>query len=187
MWGMKPSTKRMLSILAAIILLIASVFVYTSLIKPEYKEISAMRDKSATLNQTYNNYESLNKKFQEIFAQYQNLGDLEKQLSMILPSKIDAAYAASQIAGIAQKNKSNLLSLTTRQLAIRPGVGTVKGIGTLRMEAKLVGNYEDFKMFLKDMESNIMISDLVSLRIEKQKAGDGILYTLTIDAYYQAE
>jgi len=185
---MKPSTKRMLSILVAIILLIASVFVYTSLIKPEYKEISAMRDRTATLSQTYNNYESFNKKFQEIFAQYQNLGDLENQLSMILPSKIDAAYAANQISGIAQKNKSNLLSFTTRQLAIKPGIGTVKGIGTLRMEAKLSGSYEDFKMFLRDIESNIMISDLVSLRIERQRGGGGgILYTLMIDTYYQAE
>ena len=185
---MKSSTKRILNILLAMVLLAAAVFVYTYMIKPIYAEISGLRDKSATLNQTLNNYEGLNAKFQEIFAQYQNLGDLEKQLSMIFPSKLDAAYAASQISGITQKNKLDLMSLSTRQLAIRPGTNSVKGIGTLRMEIKLAGEYADFQNFIKDMESNIMISELVSLRIEKQKVGkSSILYTLTTDAFYQAE
>ncbi len=185
---MKASTKRMISIVASIFLLIVSVFIYNSLIKPAYGEIFELRNRTATLEQTYNNYESLNKKFQEIFAQYQNLGDLEKQLSMILPSKLDTAYAAGQISGIASKNKINFLSLTARQLAIKPGSGPVKGIGVLRMEAKLSGAYENFKMFSKDMETNIMISDLVNLRIEKAKGvGSEPLYAITIDTYYQAE
>jgi Tfp pilus assembly protein PilO len=184
----KSSTKRILSILLAIVLLVASVFVYIYMIKPIYGEVSALRDKVVALNQTLDNYEGLNKKFQEIFTQYQNLGDLEKQLSMIFPSKLDAAYAVSQVSGIAKKNRLEFLSLTTRQLAVKPGVGPVKGIGTLRMEIKLAGAYEDFKNFLKDTETNIMLSELVNLRIEKQKVGKSeTLYTLTIDAYYQAE
>lgn len=174
--------------MAAIFLLIASVLVYNYFIKPSYAEIKELRNRTATLEQTYGNYDSLNKKFQDIFAQYQNLGDLEKQLSMFFPSKFDTSYAVSQIFGIANNNKLNLLSLTTKQLAIRPGVGPVKGIGVLRIESKLAGSYEDFKKFMADMETNIMISDLVSLRIERARVmGSELVYTITIDAYYQAD
>lgn len=185
---MKSSSKRMLSILSAIFLLIASVFIYVYMIKPIYGETTNLRDKAAVLNQTLVNYESLNKKFQEIFAQYQNLGDLEKQLSLIIPSKFDTAYAIEQITGIAKKNKLEISSLAAKQLAIKPGIGLVKGIGVLRIEAKLSGNYENFKEFIKDMETNIMVSDLVNLGIEKQISEKvGNIYALTIDTYYQAE
>ena len=185
---MKASTKRMLSILLAILFLIGAVFIYSYLIKPAYGEVLNLRTKKLTLSQTFNNYDSLNKKFKDLFAGYQNLGDLNKQLSMILPSKFDAAYVSGQISGLAEQNGLILQALNIKQLAIKPAkMKFAKGLGILKVDAKLSGSYENFKTFLNGIETNIMISDINNFKIENQAGAQNLIFTVSINAYYQAE
>lgn len=185
---MKSSTKRMLSILSAISFLIGAVFIYSYLIKPAYDEILNLRTKKLILFQTFNNYASLNKKFKNLFAEYQNLGDLNKKLAMILPSKFDAAYVSGQISGLAEQNGLILQTLNIKQIAIKPAeIKLAKGLGVLKIDAKLVGSYENFKAFLNGIETNIMISDITDFRIESQINAQNLIFTVSINSYYQAE
>ncbi len=189
---MKSSTKRMLSILLAILFLIGAVLIYSYLIKPAYGEVLNLRTKKITLSQNFNNYNSLNKKFKNLFAEYQNLGDLNKRLSMILPSKFDAAYVSGQISGLAEQNGLILQALNIKQMAIKPAEiklakGLAKGLGVLKIDAKLTGSYENFKAFLNGIETNIMISDIVDFKIESQSGIQNLIFTVSINSYYQAE
>lgn len=183
---MNPSTKRTLSILLALFLFAASIFIYVSLIKPAYFEITGLRAKTAGLEQTLNNYASLSKDFQSLFAEYQNLGDLENQLKMVLPQKLSPDYIVNQITGLAKNSGLSLKSLSFKELSIKPSsVGLAKGLGTLRIDAKFFGNYEALKLFVKNLESNVMISDIVNLGISSG-GGNEFFYNLLIDTYYQS-
>lgn len=185
---MKASTKRMLSILSAILFLIGAIFVYSSLIKPAYDGILNLRAKESSLSQTFNSYNSLNKKFQNLFAEYQNLSDLGNQLSMILPLKFDTAYVSGQISGLATKNNLTLQTLNIKQLAIKPSeIKFAKGLGVLKIDAKIIGSYEKIKNFLNELENNIMIADITDFKIENQSGGQDLMFTISINAYYQTE
>lgn len=122
-----------------------------------------------------------------MLSQYQDLTNIENQFSLILPSKPDISYAIGQINGLARLSGMELQSINIRPLAIKPSSQKMaKGLGILRLELRLAGGYDGFKSFLKDVENNIMISEPINFRIEKQ-ARPELLYTMTIDTYYQAE
>ena len=189
---MKATTKRTITIFLAISFLIVSVFVYTSLIKPAYEEAAGLRSKAAALSQTLAVFRSLNEQLQQLFSEYQNLSNLGEQISTVLPSSVNMPYAVGQVAGIASLNRLAIKSLDVKQLAIKPASETLaKGLGTLRFDLKLAGDYEKIKSYLNNIESNLMVSRVVNFKIEKQggaaSANQDLLFGLTVDAYYQSE
>lgn len=184
---MTSSSKRTLSILLALALFAAAVFVYASLIKPAYSGVVSLRTKVGNLNQTLINYTSLSNDFQSLFAEYQNLSDLENQLSMVLPQKLKLDYAINQMVGLAKNSGLEIKSLSLKESASKlSSVKIAKGIGILKIDLRLTGDYEPFKSLVKKIESNIMISDITSLNIAAG-VGDELTYNLSIDAYYQVE
>ena len=81
---MKPSAKRSMSIIFAILFLIGSLFIYKSLIKPDYQEIVGLIAKKQSLKKTFDTYTFLNKEFENLLSQYQNqdLETTQNQLSL---------------------------------------------------------------------------------------------------------
>ncbi|MEK7481843.1 MAG: hypothetical protein AAB607_00545 [Patescibacteria group bacterium] len=187
---MKPSAKRSMSIIFAIIFLIGSLFIYKSLIKPDYQEIVGLMAKKQSLKETLDTYTFLNQEFENLLSQYQDQ-DLEmtqRQLSLTLPNKPDVSYAAAQIVGIAKLFGMKIGSLDIKQLAIKPSDKTaIKGLGTLRMDLQMEGDYENFKSFVKAMETNIMVLNPTNYKIEKQSSGPFLIYKMTVDTHYQSE
>ncbi|MBI5306648.1 hypothetical protein HZB04_03645 [Candidatus Wolfebacteria bacterium] len=183
---MNSSNKRTLSILLALALFASAIFIYSSLIKPLYPEIFSLRSKALNLDQNLNSYTSLNKDFQSLLEEFQNLGDLENQLAMVLPRKLNPDYVVNQIAGLAKTNNLEIQSLSLKELAIKPSAGIAKGIGTVQIGARFSGTYEIFKSFIKNLEENIMIADIVEFEIN-QGTDNKLTYNMSINAYYQAE
>ncbi|MBI4993775.1 hypothetical protein HZC33_02355 [Candidatus Wolfebacteria bacterium] len=183
---MTASSKRTLSILLALSLFTAAIFIYVFLIKPVYSDVVNLRTKVSNLSQTLNNYTLLNNDFQTLFSEYQNLGDLENQLSMVLPKKLSADYAIAQITGLAKSSGLDVKTLSLKEMTIKPSsVGLAKGVGTLRIDSRMAGSYDAFKSFIKKLESNIMISDISNFGIILG-AGE-LTFNLSIDTYYQTE
>ena len=187
---MKPSAKRSMSIIFAILFLIGSLFIYKSMIKPDYQEIVGLIAKKQSLKKTFDNYTFLNQEFENLLSQYQdqNLETTQNQLSLILPNKPDISYATAQIVGIAKLFGMKISSLDVKQLAIKPSDKTeIKGLGTLRMDLQMEGDYENFKSFIKAMETNIMIFNPTNYKIEKQSNSPFLIYKMTVDTHYQAD
>lgn len=187
---MKSSTKRSMSIILAIIFLIGSLFVYKSLIKPDYKKIVNLIAEKQSLKTTLNTYTFLNQEFKKFLSQYQNQ-DLEmtqKQLSLMLPNRPDISYVAAQVVGIADLFGIKISSLNIKQLAIKPSDKTaIKGLGTLRIDLQMEGDYESFKSFMRTLENNVMILNPTNYKIEKQSSGPFLIYKMTMDAHYQTD
>jgi hypothetical protein len=72
-------------------------------------------------------------------------------------------------------------------LAIKPTNSLIKGMGTLRTELKMTGAYDNFKSFLKSAETNFLIADVISFKIDAQPNSPDLAIIATIDTYYQAK
>ena len=190
---MRASSKRILSILISILLIIGSFIIYNSLIQPAYSEIANQRAEVATRLDLINKHEDSIKQVQNLLSQYQDTAQIQEVASLILPSEQNFPQAVNQITGLANLNKLSIELLAAQQLAIRPSAQPrlVKGIGVLRFNLQLTGAYENLKSFIQNLETNMNLMDLASVRIEpsmKGKLGENkFSYTIMVDTYYQAE
>lgn len=192
---MKVSTKRVFSILIAIFMFIASLFIYSSLIKSIYAEIKNKRTEIVGRLELINKYETSIKQIQKILSEYQNISQFAETISSILPPEQNVSQSVNQISGLAKINNLIINFLSVQQLAITPSSkpDLIRGRGVLRLNFALTGSYENFRKFVQTMETNISLMDLVSLKIEpKTETGlksvkDNFSYAMAVDTYYQSK
>jgi len=192
---MKVSTKRVFSILIAIFMFIASLFIYSSLIKSIYAEIKNKRTEIVGRLELINKYETSIKQIQKILSEYQNISQFAETISSILPPEQNVSQSVNQISGLAKINNLIINFLSVQQLAITPSSkpDLIRGRGVLRLNFALTGSYENFRKFVQTMETNISLMDLISLKIEpKIETGlksvkDNFSYAMAVDTYYQSK
>lgn len=188
---MKIATKRFLSILISILLLVGALFIYSSLIRPAYSEIKGLRSEVATRLRMIAEYKEAISQIQKVLEDYQDVFQLRETISLILPNNQNLAQAVYQLNGLAGINKLTIDKITSRVLAIKPSIypDLIKGVGTLRISFTLSGNYENFKSFIHNLETNMTLMDLADLKIEpvsRARIGENnFFYMATIDTYYQ--
>lgn len=174
-------------------MVIASLFIYSSLIRPVYSEIKNLRAETNSRLDVINKNKTSIAQVQKLLSEYQNIAQVQKVTSSILPLEENVPLVINQIFGLVNLNKLSIESVAIKKLAIKPSVQQklVKGVGTLRFNLRLAGSYENFKMFIQNMETNANLLDLNDLKIEtdaKTKlSGENFLYTITVDSYYQTE
>ncbi len=190
---MKASTKRIFSILISISMLIGSLFIYTSLIRPIYSQIKDLRIEVASRLDFIAKHETYIQQVQKLLSEYQDIAKIIETTSLILPLEPDVAFGVNQIAGLSKFYNLTIELLGVQQLAITPSSqpNSIKGLGTLRFNFRLMGSYESFKSFLQALETNITLMDLMNLKTEPatqtKAAGNNFYYTMVVDTYYQAE
>jgi len=188
---MRASSKRLISILIAGLMFIAAIFVYGNLISPAYSEIANLRSELSTRSKAAEEQRVAIAQVQNLLKEYQNISSIETTIGAMLPLSPDPGASLNQIAGLAGASNLRLESLSVSRMANRPSQkqGLVKGVGVLRLSFQLSGSYSNFKAFLKAMETNVYLMDLVSLDMESQglRAGNNVSFSMDADAYYQAQ
>ena len=192
---MKASSKRILSILASGFFFIMAVVIYALFIRPEYDNVQRLRSEVASRAQAVEQQKDVVKQIQRLLQEYQGVARLQETLSLALPQESGVAEALNQLNGAAQIGGLAIQSAGVQSLAIRPSSASIKsakGIGTLRFNAKISGDYDQIKRFLQMLETNIRLMDVKSLKIESgvdptQKSVQKYLYNITVDAYYQVK
>ncbi|MEK7520620.1 MAG: type 4a pilus biogenesis protein PilO [Patescibacteria group bacterium] len=192
---MKASSKRILSILASGFFFIMAVVIYALFIRPEYDNVQRLRSEVASRAQAVEQQKDVVKQIQRLLQEYQGVARLQETLSLALPQESGVAEALNQLNGAAQIGGLAIQSAGVQSLAIRPSsapIKSAKGIGTLRFNAKISGDYDQIKRFLQMLETNIRLMDVKSLKIESgvdptQKSVQKYLYNITVDAYYQVK
>ncbi|MEK7555312.1 MAG: type 4a pilus biogenesis protein PilO [Patescibacteria group bacterium] len=186
---MKSSTKRLVSIAIVALLFISALVVYGSFIKPVYEDIKAKRAELSSQRAIEKQLRTAAEQIQNLLAQYQDIGLVRETVSVILPNEQAMPQAVAQITGLAENNSLSIQSLTSQYLAIKPSGDSnlIRGLGTLRFDVRLIGDYKSLKAFVGQLENNIRLMDLVSLKVDPVGAPgkDIFLYTVTVDTYYQ--
>ncbi len=184
---MKASSKRFLSILVAILLFVASIFVYSSLIRPAYTDIKNLRAELESKSDIFTKNDASIKQVKKLLTEYQDITQIQQTISLILPLEQNVSVGVNQINGLARFNNLTVELLSARQLAIKPSAQSdlVRGFGVLRYNFRLSGTYDNFKKFLQAMETNINLMDVVDLKTEATSKGS-LSYTMEVNTYYQA-
>lgn len=189
--ALKQPTKRFLSLIAALCLIFASVVVFASFVRPVYGEARRMRGEVAGREQFLESQKAVFAQVEELRKAYRGEGELAQVASLALPVEKNESEIVYLINQLARFNK-----LTLQQVSIVPvgsggGGGTrsgmVKPIGTLNVQMQVSGTYEDFKLFMRALETNIRIADLRSVGITPVGDSSQNFYTfeLLVALYYQ--
>lgn len=188
---MKASSKRFLSIIVAILVFIASLFIYSSLIRSVYSDIKNLRAEVVSRLELINKNQASVKQVNQLLNEYQDISKIQETISSVLPLEQNMPQSVNQISGLAKFNNLAINFLSAQQLAIKPSTqpGLVNGLGVLRLNFGLTGTYENFKTFIQGLDTNITLLDLVTLKTEsKATSKNGELsYTMTVDTYYQVK
>ena len=184
----KPSTQRLIIIIGSFLLLVGTVYVFLSFVYPSFLEIQSLRGERQARIDLKQIQDDAEKKIGELSRQYASLATTQEAFSQILPIGVNAISVLNQVQGIARNNSLRVNAISFQYKPVKPSRGTlVQGIGVLQVTMTMNGRYEDLKSFIAQMETNVRIIDLNSLRIDggavsKKETFD---YSLTADAYYQ--
>lgn len=191
---MRASTKRIFSIFLSALLGILAVLVYIKMIQPAYGEIQKLRGeiqvKQNLLEQQKNAVAQLTNLQNEL--QNQNIAQFQEAISLVLPLTENVPQALSQFETIAQTNGLNVQSIAFSYQPLKPSPAKTemtKGIGTLRFRLKLLGSYENIKDFIKTVETNVRLADIMELKFNRSGQTGQNLYLaeITADCYYQSK
>ncbi len=196
---MKQTTKRFLSLIISFILFTGTLIVYFNLVVPANDEQQNIKAQAIGRQNFVDNQKAAISQVSSMINSYKGKGELQDVVSSILPSSPDLAGAFSQISGLVQVNKLLMERVAVGAPVNRniPGAvnqgdtsqSFVKPVGSVDFQVRVIGTYEDFKSFLKNVENNIRIFDVK--RIDMQPTTNAkpnqnaYNYDITITAYYQ--
>ena len=189
---MKPSTKRVISILVALLFFVAALIFYSTFIKKEFAAIQKLRGEVAAKNQLLAEQQNAASQIKSLLQQYEGVSQLQKTISLVLPQDEDFPNIFSQFNAIAINSGVAIQMINIEVAPIQPPANSlVYGYGVLKFNIKVSGSYEAFKSFIQALETNIRVMDIKEIKLESvgspgQKSPSNIFtYNLVVEAYYQ--
>ncbi len=204
---MRQSAKRFASFIASLLFIFGAAIAYFNFIVPAYADLETLRGDQASRTQFVQNEEATVKKVQDLISTYQSQGDLEDTISRALPQNPDISGAFLQLSGIAEATGMSAQQFTITQSLLSQNSGSgdassgelsgpfgevLSPIGTVTFHVGLLGTYENFKSFLKDVETNIRIFNVQSFTVHPEaqvvggKTVSGLFsFDVVVTAYYQ--
>ncbi|MBP6855948.1 MAG: type 4a pilus biogenesis protein PilO [Candidatus Pacebacteria bacterium] len=188
---MNNSSKRITFILLSLAFLIASVFAYSLLVRGSYATIQGLRSDLASVQDKLEKYQSTNEKIKQLQAQFQNAGDVQQKVSLVIPRQKDVGYFTNQIVELARINGLSLQTINTAIVPIQQSVGAtvIKPLGKIKADVTIVGSYASFKAFLNQIENNVLVMDITDLKVEGTTLANAttLTFTLSLISYYQVQ
>jgi Tfp pilus assembly protein PilO len=199
---MKQSTKRLLSSALALIFIVAAFIIFFSLIKPAYENTQRLRGEETSRKLFVNEQQKIIEKIKKLISDYQGEKKIQEVASLVLPPNPEVAGALAQLNSLAKTNNLTLqgfsitipslqnitsnLSSSKEQSEIAAIIS--KPVGLLNIQTRFSGSYEDFKTFLKQLETNIRILDISNLQMGQAGKPNQDLYgyDITVVTYYQS-
>lgn len=186
---MKSSAKRAFSLLVSAAFLISAFAVYGARIKPLYDEATVLRGTMFAKQSLFEKKRQAVEKIENLIKQYQGSGQLQNSIGMSLPYGEEMSSVFNQLQAIAAMNGIAIQVFNVQALPLKPARegSLARPLGTLRLSLRLVGSYGAFKDFVRGLETNIRVMDIVTMKIEPAGANrqDIFAYTVVADAYYQ--
>jgi len=188
---MRASTKRILSIGLAAVVLAAAFIVYSALVRPAAAEVEKLRAQLFTKQTMFNNEKQVVTQLQSFIDQINNLGELQRTLSLAIPNGKETFGALHQYQTIAQSSNLEIVSVKIGEKGLKPAIAPLaKRLGTLQFSLTLRGSYQSIKTFLQTLETNIRVSNVESFSLRPVNVGSNDdLYelNLAVDSYYQTD
>lgn len=201
---MKQTTKRFISMIVGLVLLVSSLVLYFEFIQPAYEGSQEIKSQQLSRQAFLGGEQATIKRVQELIDAYQGQSEIQDAVSLAFPVIADEAGALAQIYGLARINGLGVQSVSISAAGVQNvpvlsggqqesfGFSLRRPIGTVDFRVKMTGSYEDLKSFLSMLESNIRIFDVEALAIQQVGARDQatpnfFTYELTVVTHYQSK
>lgn len=188
--AMKQPTKRFLSLALALALIFASFVVFSSIVRPVYKKAQEAKAEIFARERLLENQQNVVSQINELKNAYQGEDELAQVVSLALPLEKNESNIVHVIDQLARFNRLVLQQISLGVTSAEPTriSGVVKPMGTITAQIQLLGSYEDFKTFLRGIETDIRIFDIQSVNVTPPvgSAGAGLyVFEISVVAYYQ--
>ncbi|KKU91675.1 MAG: hypothetical protein UY23_C0001G0281 [Candidatus Jorgensenbacteria bacterium GW2011_GWA1_48_11] len=185
---MKTSTKRILSIGLAGLLLVGTLVVYVSFIKPEIDVIAQERSLAVSKANLFSDQKAAVQGVQKLIAQFQSITSIQQDVNLEMPIGANTTQALNQIQSVTRLNQVNLNSLSIKAESFLPSRQPLaKRLGTLTVNMAVTGAYDNIKGFLRALETNVRVANTKTFTISPVSGLNQNNYSLTlsVEIYYQ--
>lgn len=199
---MKQSAKRFFSMILSLLLLAGVFVVFFDFIKPLYDDLQKVKSEKISEENFLATEKAAVKQVQDLITGLAGQSQVQQAVSLALPTEADLTGSLAQLGGLAQNSGlvMQFISIST------PGVQNVspgdqggqkakenleqslkQPIGTVNLQLRFSGSYENLKTFIQRMETNIRIFDIKTFTMKPAAKSnqDIYLYELTVATYYQ--
>ncbi len=182
-------------IILVLILILIAVVVFLDV--PKVQEILALREQISEQKEAFSEKQALLLKIEELKSGYEENKESLEKVSYILPAEQDIPNLIVQLEALAFENglvleSINLSSSEKTSSGMAEEVResqqgtTSQDYQILTANLKVIGDYSGFKNFLKAVENNIRLMDVVSLNFSGESGGLGLFrFDITLKTYYQ--
>jgi Tfp pilus assembly protein PilO len=164
---MNHATKRFISLLGGLVIVLIAAFVYISLTMPLFTEIEDRRGElNAKISANEIQEKNINQ-IRKILESYQGSREVMDALSITLPDGPKAEEMLAQIQGLSLSTHVGLTSLnfSSPQGISGSGNSATRPLGSAVSSIKASGSYEDIRAFLQGLEQNIRIINIKDINI----------------------
>ena len=176
----------MIQTLTPLLLIVTSVFMYVSLIKPWYEETKLILNEVGEYNLASTNYvkyvETLNLKKAQISSLTPRQQD---RLDQLLPSKGNDVDILVDLESISEKENMLFgnISVIENDRSIDQSVQSL-GLVELDISFEVIGTYAQFKSLLTKLESSLSLFEITSVSFDgTSKANDLMQFAITVRTY----
>lgn len=167
-----------------IFLLIAAFFIFVSGIRPLWRETKEIKKEEAIFINFLQKIKEKRALRDELLVKYNTIqsSDLER-LKKIIPASSENEIIVTQFENVAIQNNIIIQNIDLTEIATPGATQENKAYKTLSISTSVVGSYENFLSFLKEMESSLRIIDFEEISFD---AGEQNIYQFNLKAktYY---
>jgi len=185
---MRPSTKRVLSIIVSFLFLMGAFIIYQNFIRPEIEVINVKRSTVSSKTAVFEGQQQAVNQVQNLISQFQNIRSIQEAVSLAIPDKPDTTRALSQIEAIARSNGVIILSLDFKDIGGKSITQQplVRKLGIIEIKIGVAGSYQGLKNFVRSIETNVRVVNIKDMNIRIAGVGKDVYnLSLTVEIFYQ--
>jgi len=177
-----------MKILLPILLIGAAVGIFFGYTDSHYRDTLVKKDKADQIGQAKQNAYALNQQRQKLTEMRNKISDFDvNKISKMLPDSVENVGLIIEINNISKKNgmgdiKNPQINQGASGKTAAKGVDSSK-YGALSMSFNVTGTYDQFLMFLQDLETYVRLVDVIGLSFTASKDGR-YSYNITIQTYW---
>ncbi len=183
---MRASSKRILSIGLAALLLIGALLVYANLIQPTGEVIKERRGLLESKNLLLAVERGAIEQVQSLIGQFQNIQAAEDSVLLAVPVDEDVLGAIRQIDSASKISGVNLVSLGFGIESMPPPPQPfLRRMGALNISLRAEGGYVNLKGFLERLEQSIRVANIRNFNFSPGGLDSPDILNLDIRMFYQ--
>jgi len=181
---MRASTKRFFALLLTVFFFGHSAYLVFNVSVGKWRNVQMLREEQADRLGVRNQLSDLVARATELLGRYADLDKRARPIAAALPAEPKLEEALAILASLASTNNVQLSQVSFEEIIRRSQTGGAPL--PVKISVSVNGPYDGFKNWLKGVESELRLMDLVDLTLQPLTAGGSQLnITLNLAAYWQ--